>query len=1783
MSAKSTIAILLMTIVAIPALGQDAPPWQVRPYLSTYTDDAARSGTETRTWNYTAIRDRFVCPYCGYSTPVEPAAGTVCPNPWGLANHDPGGAQERELTEATPRQRVLSHIEIAAQNIDGDPAAPLIGRPFHPGRATFGLAEWADPTATAPWEQTDPALIEAGDVASFLTARAGGNLTGVLTAPNFGLRFLVVKPGSVRAAARHRLLDSADAPTTDQFYRPEAATGADQYGIFINPYRVSDGDVWYIRHAETNVGGATTGVAIEVYSTLYGLNFDSNGAINMAQYDGDAGCRVITDDGAMMVDIPRRLAADGAGTWIIKLVIDSNTQTLPRPQEVNYDLWGAEGFTDIYAARQEPAIPLTGFEGTELSDIANAKQPFYIATDPTANPILSTADANDGVDYPVAEKVPTGGDPNFNTAEIWPYRMPPEAAGAGRVMLQWSPQTGTGSALSVAPMGGKQAYFRTGNEWHYLVDPTTPGTPLVTNADTAANNALPADVTFIESRFMCSRLEVLRTGDDWAGRDPAIPAESDAETATGGHTRIILGQYQDEPGLPVGWVGQYKPGSRTPGREFLLANRTPIRVLECPVDDDGCGARYPLGALQPGNDCPACNRGDLVLARAEAQVHYDAQDSMTAEVAEPAGTVYRRMATEALRFGASGAMVPIGAPDFLQEVFADVPAYQPPSVPAGPTGFFSNDLDNDWGYRGTMVAFNRPSDDGDSYDRNTDWDAYYVSPQTGRKFATPDAIDAALDTQAQWVCSVCGSTYNRGANRCRFCRHQFNTTDDLPSPRVPHDTLVAEEYDPFGVQISVLREPALAADQGVVDLGWVAPGVSATGAWPSDVSHRSELPLRNEGNIVTEAGMRASPLLLTGVDSAVRSYTRWGQTVPITLNTLFRYRPGPEAFGGTDWPLLRQDATGAAGELATALVQAGVRAATGEPYEGTIMPVPLGQPLGNYATEMLLFVDLDGNGQLDFYSPVYGATHSGNHQFNPDVDEPFEPVASFATLARVVESRLPFSDFYSRDLTPSLLYDADRESLQTLWVGQRAVSGGTAPAGTTAADVPLPTAPLNVLYANAAINDGTSAANDPLYRGWLWAAPPAGALSASTDANDSNTAPTAYIDEATGDRWAIWHRSLTTQAGVSSRLQFATSANDQWAANSDDYIFGSSGAHGALTGFVREGVANAHWMLWNAGPTGREHLRYRWEWDPTSGIVPSDQRLMVSNSSTGQRVDFFEIEDALGDIYRFRKPALDPFTYVKQASAWGSTNDLGEFLMDVVFTGHIRSLGNSDICWTRFNFGDPADVDDFPYNTVADNFGKVPFPRVVGLTYDDALTAQTDARGMPAARDITGAVRGYVGEQLEPSPRRQSFQARDIDWLVSYDFQTEPDWQLADWLTAGDPTAAYADPMFYVGVVTDDGTTLRQFVYAVEWSQGSYNPATGLYTVLPRLVRMTDTGLEELQDSPDPAIPSVWHPFDDSLNGAVYWQTINGVNAKALLAPSARGDALDADAWTDPANAEPWPAVTLTINPSSGMVQWSSSLFNPDNPDDRSAVFNAQNTPNLRDVVVYADYTPFIRRVTTDSADDDSPSAFWNQGDSGRMTVFWRRSYGDTDTPHFGRPSFMYRSYTRAVQVGRPEIGSITTVRDETLNEVLDVAAGQYQLRSATSGVIDIEPDPVTSLSRIGHRIAVTYQDADGATRTERHRVVGWSLETPVPINAVISEGPVRVTPEVYTVDPGGITPFETVRYWLTWSSPRGVYDLRPAAAGGQRVHQSSDVYLAVVAPEHSSLIADLEVPRLEP
>jgi hypothetical protein len=74
--------------------------------------------------------------------------------------------------------------------------------------------------------------------------------------------------------------------------------------------------------------------------------------------------------------------------------------------------------------------------------------------------------------------------------------------------------------------------------------------------------------------------------------------------------------------------------------------------------------------------------------------------------------------------------------------------------------------------------------------------------------------------------------------------------------------------------------------------------------------------------------------------------------------------------------------------------------------------------------------------------------------------------------------------------------------------------------------------------------------------------------------------------------------------------------------------------------------------------------------------------------------------------------------------------------------------------------------------------------------------------------------------------------------------------------------------------------------------------------------------------------------------------------------------------------------------------------------------------------------------------------------------------------------------------------------------------------------------------------------------------------------------------PERYDVPSGvGGGTLQAVRYWLFWSSPRGVWDLRlvednantryrpsGGAAPDLPIHTSTDIYTAVVAPEFGML-----------
>jgi len=92
-----------------------------------------------------------------------------------------------------------------------------------------------------------------------------------------------------------------------------------------------------------------------------------------------------------------------------------------------------------------------------------------------------------------------------------------------------------------------------------------------------------------------------------------------------------------------------------------------------------------------------------------------------------------------------------------------------------------------------------------------------------------------------------------------------------------------------------------------------------------------------------------------------------------------------------------------------------------------------------------------------------------------------------------------------------------------------------------------------------------------------------------------------------------------------------------------------------------------------------------------------------------------------------------------------------------------------------------------------------------------------------------------------------------------------------------------------------------------------------------------------------------------------------------------------------------------------------------------------------------------------------------------------------------------------------------------------------------------------------------------------------------VPVDTVVGEGSMVAVPEAFDVPAteGAAASVPAVRYWLFWSSPRGVYDLRMVEDNGTRtagdlpVHPSSDIYSAVVAPEFGSLVPERTVPTI--
>jgi hypothetical protein len=237
--------------------------------------------------------------------------------------------------------------------------------------------------------------------------------------------------------------------------------------------------------------------------------------------------------------------------------------------------------------------------------------------------------------------------------------------------------------------------------------------------------------------------------------------------------------------------------------------------------------------------------------------------------------------------------------------------------------------------------------------------------------------------------------------------------------------------------------------------------------------------------------------------------------------------------------------------------------------------------------------------------------------------------------------------------------------------------------------------------------------------------------------------------------------------------------------------------------------------------------------------------------------------------------------------------------------------------------------------------------------------------------------------------------------------------------------------------------------------------------------------------------------------------------------------------------------VTMTVDPTAGIVQFSRHLFNTLNPADATAVFNTLNTPTVADVGLQVSYTPYTYRVTRSPDMDDMPSGFFDT--FGRLTVFWRRSRASAEKPFFGQTALWYRTYDLSAHVLQPPMGGPPTVTDDAGVPI----PGSEWVADLANGFVRFGP------AYEGQYVRITYPSAGGPARTERHLIRGWGPERPVPIESVVSDSPVRVAQETYTIPGMGL---QAVRYWLFWTSTRDVY------VGGATA-QTSDVYYTTVMP----------------
>jgi hypothetical protein len=1790
-------------------------PYEVRTYTAApqnYDPDAPAASPEN------TLKEPWICPYCGYSTggtwdltgaaanpPFDSNGNLVpdeaegdCPNPWGFGNHPANTA----LVPATMLERFMALRWLGPV---GAPVLTLLrGLPFKPG-------------------DVDPAVTGATNALSRVRAAfafdPGGPGRPQFTFSNDGdstndtqVRFLLIPPGVARPTARYHSLQWEPGGSQSE----GGSAGSDEWGgeiaeadiesdfrIGVNPWRAVDGDRYFVRIEMEN--SSDTDLDVVIWSEVNGPEY--TGAWTLAN-----DTQIITASGAVRVSLGANLVSwysdgdpaddpDPEQWWVFSFEICNNSRTIPSVGATPPD-WLNDPTTVV------PADPLSYFVVRDLG------------TTPGRAGVLDT----DGVGDPAT------GTP-LSDASAVDFRLRPGETGTGMVALLWR---------------NDAANMWSYDEDEDPSDPAPAAGQTVPDTGESHDNAVQP----IAARFFCSRvdagdvpvLDMPEGGPGGATRvantDLTINNRQVGEIARCPiHAPNVAGRSSGatDPYIDPDWAGN-SPGNgnivgRGPGGDPPLGtdhngdSGRPVVTIGCgavhvidPANDCWCGRRHnPAAGSEDTMYCNYCGTRLLTTQdteRAAAQVDVAPPPATASHqaVADADGLNPDRnrlravfaLAPEAVRTTRDGAPAPGAtyngtAPATLraitQPLFVNIPPFQLASyAPAGPNQPFANGAPQP--YQGTYLAYRAADEDRQWFEDQTDgthdlyttattafakaplfdhnhrWDTSYRCPDCGNKEiglalrpgagAQPyvytdnlNGADWAVDLECSYgrnvnvaspnsqlsecpghqICEKCGATWEAQGEGQTAVERQNMTLTVCPfdgtalvnatteQNRFMADYLTAEEFDPFIVQAHVMRKTRLTAQSTTVDLGRVAPGLPG-GGFPSETSAIAVCQAENQSNytlrgrdvnnnplplltqsvmasnptatrIVTTGATEAMSLMRANVTAGNYGSHRLTRTMPVTGERLFA-SVADEPPGNANWAgfLLPREGGAAGGGLVAGLVQAGHLDDPANPND-SVVPLPNGLPAGNYAGNVLAFVDTNGDGQLSYLDRSTGPG------FDPGEDYPLEPVVPVNLRLRVVETPLPANAPAHSDGSPAALPvdtdgDGRHDTINVVWETGRSAAPAT------------PNDAVNLAGTTTQAAGGPGIARDLPWAGGIpWA------LTADAQPGTVNGSPETYVDPtdppgpATSLRWLLWHKQTPTptDVGAMSTLWSAQAPADMSAGfGAPSYIFDSSLDKSFIRGFIdpQAGAPANHWSFWTSGRRGREEIHYCAGYNPADPNTVDDRVLPVSNGvSAAARQDWVDLNGTWT-----RKPPKSPFTAARDASPVLEIDPSnGQWLVHVFFAGHVPQEGNSDICHARFVMADLGDADA--------NYGKLPQARIAGP---------------------------FGGEELRSDGPRQTFAARHLDWVTTR--RPVRATAGADFMRA---RAAGLDPALYIHLALPGSLGAPHEVYRVDWQQEvaatdalphRYDRSEGAY----RLTNLTFTRLA----------------------GGLFGPTITPI---------------------EPRTGRP---LEMRVDPAAGMVQFSAPLFNPTNPADPATFFNSTAYAGIRDVQLWAEYTPYVYRLCRDDANDDSPSAFFDyagpnlavpagmtaqaRASLGHFMVFWRRSHASSAAPHFGRTSFMYRSFTTAVTVPPAPIARVVGVTDVTpgLPPLAMPVVGQ----DLQAGLIGL-PAASGGQGTGGRRVRIEY-DIDNSPPTIIHyaTVQGWGEEKRANVDTVFSEGPLVVKREWYTLDVETGTPPNVLqstqhlaRYWLFWTSPRSWYD--PTVP--DEFQRSRDVYYATVVPDY--------------